>query len=104
VLLDDTSGSEAIRLRDKTGNEVVLSSSGIALTAAAGKTISLTAQGGTIELTANEVQATADSTVSVKANASASVEGSGELSLRGGKVGVQGSGLIQAQAPMIQLN
>ncbi|QDU68934.1 phage baseplate assembly protein V [Engelhardtia mirabilis] len=102
--LDDTSGSEQIRLEDKTGNQLTMDSGGIALTAASGKSIKLSASGGSVEITANEVSASADSNVSLKGNATASLEGSAKAEVKGAQVSLSGDAMVTAKAPMIQLN
>lgn len=104
LLLDDTSGSEQIAMTDKAGNEVVLDSSGIALTAAAGTKIALTASGGSIELSANEITATADTNASVKGNTGVTVESSGSAEIKGLEVNLSGNASIAAKAPIIKLN
>lgn len=104
VLIDDTSGSESIELEDYTGNTMKMDAEGIALTASTGLTISLTAEGGTIELSASQITATADMTAEIKANTKASVTGSAQLELNGAQVSINGDAMIQAQAPMIKLN
>ena len=104
VHLDDSSGSEAIVLADKTGNELKMNADGMSLTAAAGKSIELSASGGSISLSANEIAATADSSIALKGNAGATLESTATTEVKGVEVSLSGSGMVKAQAPMIKLN
>lgn len=104
IEIDDSSGEEAITLTDKHGNKLRMESSGVFVTAATGKKIALSASGGTIELSANEIKLDADSNASIQAQMNVKLQGTTGLDLKGGQVSIDGTGLISAEAPMIKLN
>lgn len=104
VCVNDTGGSEAISLEDKAGNTLVMDDSGIALTAAAGKKIVLSASGGEIQLSAQNITGAADSALSLKASGSAEVKALGSLDLAGAQVNVKGDAQAAVSAPMVRIN
>ena len=103
LVIDDAGGAEAITLTDKTGNVVKLSATGIDLTAASGKDITLTASGGKIILSATEISGEGQSKLTLK-SAQSAIEGSLKLDLKGTQVGVTGNAQVKVAAPMIMLN
>jgi len=104
VHVDDTSGSEAIMLKDKTGNKLQMNADGISLTAASGKTIELSAPGGTIKLAANEITSKADTDASFAGGTGLTLESQGQAELKGLNVAINGQISIMAKATMIKLN
>lgn len=98
VLLDDK--NKQISIKDQNENSIVMSSDGItikspkAINIQADQTVSIkgdsgvTAQasGGDVQVKGMNVEATADTQFSAKGNASASVQGGGDLTLKGAMV------------------
>ncbi len=81
VIFDDTDGSEKIEIKDKTEkNSIVWDTASNTITISADKDISLKAPQGKISLDAQEVE--------IKSSASAKLEASGTLTVKGATVNI----------------
>ena len=81
MIFDDTDGSEKIEIKDKTEkNSIVWDTASNTITISADKDISLKAPQGKISLDAQEVE--------IKSSASAKLEASGTLTVKGATVNI----------------
>jgi len=81
IVLDDTSGSEKIEIKDKTGkNSIVWDTSSNTIKVTTDKDITLTAPQGKISLEAQEV--------AIKSSANTSLEASGTMTVKGATVNI----------------
>ncbi len=104
VRLDDTSGSESISLDDKSGNRLAMNSDGISITAASGTTLSLSAPGGDIAIGGKALTADTDADMVMKAGGGATLEGMGQVTVKGATATIDGGSLLTATGGMIKLN
>jgi Rhs element Vgr protein len=86
VLLDDSSGSEAVVLSDKTGNKLTLDSTGIVLTAASGKDVSIQASGGKVKIEASQIEGTSTGPAKIQSSAALDLQASATLGITGALV------------------
>nr|MDQ3936866.1 phage baseplate assembly protein V [Actinomycetota bacterium] len=86
LLLDDTSGGEKIELADKTGNKITMSSSGIALEAAAGGNVEVKASSGKVALQGTQLEGSSTGPAKISSSAALDLQASATLGITGALV------------------
>ncbi len=112
IILDDTSGSEKIIIRDKADNEIEIDSSGKNLTIKVGNDIIIESQGKFSQKSASEGSIESQSSLSIKSQSNLSIksmsnltlEATGQLNIKGNMVSVNGTATTEIKGGIIKLN